>query len=322
MKPTIERVDVKTGFICNNMCRFCVQGNKRDVYGNKSTQEVEETLRNARTDSDSIVFTGGEVTIRKDFLHLVRYAKGLGFKTIQVQTNGRMLAYRKFCEETIEAGANEFSPAVHGHTPELHDFLTCAKNSFKQTVQSIRNLKALKQVVITNTVIARSNFRHLPEIARLLVELGVDQFQFAFVHPTGSAQANFFSVVPRMSLIEPFVKKGVEIGLKSRKVVLTEAIPYCFMKGFERCVAEKYIPRTKIFDASFVLDDYTEFRLTEGKAHGPQCIECTWFPVCEGPCRAYPEGSGWDEFVPRKDPCSFAGEGEPCATCGGADGAA
>jgi len=312
-KPTIQRVDVKTGFVCNNRCRFCVQGNKRFEYGNKTTEQVKETLRQARTDADSIVFTGGEVTIREDFLELVRYAKSLGFKIIQIQTNGRMLAYRKFCEETIAAGANEFSPALHGHTPELHDFLTNGKGAFKQTVQSIINLKNLGQPVITNTVITRSNYRHLPEIAKLLISLHVDQLQFAFVHPTGTVEEYFVSVVPRMTLIEPFVHKGLSLSLKSGTTALTEAIPFCFMKGFEKCVAEQYIPRTKIFDASFVLDDYTQFRLTEGKAHGPQCIECTWFSVCEGPWREYPAKYGWDEFVPRTDACPLDKQAEQAA---------
>jgi pyruvate-formate lyase-activating enzyme len=302
-KPSTERVDVKTGFICNNKCRFCVQGDKRFVHGNKSTDEVKATLAAARKDADSIVFTGGEVTIREDFLELVKFAKDQGFRIIQIQTNGRMLSYKKFCEQTIEAGANEFSPALHGHVPELHDFLTQAKGAFKQTLQAVKNLKELGQPVITNTVITRSNYRHLPEIAKILTGLGVDQYQFAFVHPTGTVETYYASVVPRMAFIEPYVKKGLKIGQKRGILGLTEAIPYCFMKGFERYVAEQYIPRTKIFDAKFVLDDYTEFRLTEGKAHGPQCIECTWFSVCEGPWREYPQVYGWDEFVPRTDEC-------------------
>jgi sulfatase maturation enzyme AslB (radical SAM superfamily) len=237
----------------------------------------------------------------------VRFAMELGFKVIQIQTNGRMLAYRKFCEETIAAGANEFSPALHGHTPELHDYLTRAPGAFKQTVQAIRLLRSLGQPIITNTVITRSNYRHLVEIAQLLVGLGVNQYQFAFVHPVGTALENFRTVVPRMPMIEPYVKKGLALGLARNVVAVTEAIPFCFMAGFERCVAEQYIPRTKIFDAKFVVEDYTEFRLTEGKAHGPQCIECTWYQVCEGPWREYPEHYGWEDFVPRQDPCSIAG---------------
>lgn len=303
MKPTdqprTERVDIKTGWKCNNRCRFCVQGNKRDLYGNKSTDEVRRLLEEARKDSDSIVFTGGEVTIRKDVLELVRHARDLGFRIIQVQTNGRVLAYRKACEELIEAGATEFSPALHGHIPELHDYLTRSQGSFSQTVRAIRNLKDLGQIVLTNTVITRSNYRHLPEIAALLVGLGVDQYQFAFVHAIGTAGENFTAVVPRFALIEPYVHRGLDVGLAAGRRVMTEAVPYCFMKGYEVCVAERIIPRTKIFEGHVTIEDYTHHRLVEGKAKGPRCPECAFHAICEGPWREYPEHFGWDEFIPR-----------------------
>jgi MoaA/NifB/PqqE/SkfB family radical SAM enzyme len=294
----MERVDVKTGFNCNNRCVFCVQGDKRDQYGNKGTAEVRAVLEAARQDSDSIVFTGGEVTIRKDLVELVAYASELGFRIIQIQTNGRMLAYRKYTEELIAAGATEFSPALHGHTPELHDFLTGCKGSFKQTAMGIKLLRELGQVIITNSVIVRSNYRYLPELARVLVTLGVDQFQLAFVHPLGTAKTSFYEVVPRMSLIEPYVKRGLQIGLKAGRMVMTEAIPYCFLKGFEGYVGERVVPRTKIFDAKTVLDDYTEYRLKEGKLKRTECRACVHFETCEGPWREYPEHYGWDEFVP------------------------
>lgn len=294
----MERVDVKTGFACNNRCRFCVQGEKRDLHGNKDTAEVKKVLEDARKDSDSIVFTGGEVTIRRDVVELVAYAKCLGFQRIQVQTNGRMLAYRKFTEQLIEAGANEFSPALHGHTAELHDYLTGAKGSFKQTAGGMRLLRELGQTVITNSVITRANYRFLPELARVLVKLGVNQFQMAFVHPLGTAMEHFYEIVPRMAHIEPFVKEALGIGLRAGRSVMTEAVPYCFMGGYHEYIGERVVPRTKIFDANSVLEDYTEYRLNEGKAKRDLCRECIYDEVCEGPWREYPQHYGWDEFVP------------------------
>lgn len=318
-----ERIDIKTGFHCNNKCYFCVQGDKRFQWGDKTTDEIKAQLDQAIQDSANIVFTGGEVTIRKDLPELVAYARGLGFKQIQVQTNGRMLAYRKLTEALIEAGTTEFSPALHGHVPALHDYLTRAPGAFEQTSKGIKLLKRLGQTVITNSVVTRSNFRHLPDLALLLVKLGVDQFQFAFVHPVGTALENFKQIVPRMTMIEPYVKKGLLIGLRHGRRVMTEAIPYCFMKGFEPYVAEQIIPRTKIFDANFVLEDYTKFRLDEGKTKGPRCQECVYFFECEGPWREYPDEYGFDEFVPRhehhanpnaKSPADLAAEAEGAAS--------
>jgi MoaA/NifB/PqqE/SkfB family radical SAM enzyme len=294
----MKRADLKVGFSCNNHCLFCVQGRKRDNNKDKPTQIIKNELKEAVKECGGIVFTGGEVTIRPDFFELVKYAKFLGFQSIQVQSNGRMFAYLDFCQKTIEAGANEFSPALHGHIPELHDYLTSAPGSFRQTTQGIKNLRKLGQKIITNTVITKSNYRHLPQLAELFVSLDVDQYQFAFVHPLGSASENFESIVPRMSLIEPYVKKGLNIGIKAGKNVMTEAIPYCFMSSYENFVAEKIIPQTKIFEYKKIIDNYTQVRQIEGKAKGPDCSRCLYFKECEGPWREYPEKFGWSEFKP------------------------
>lgn len=296
----MKRVDIKTNFNCNNHCLFCVQGNKRNSYPAKTTEEIKKILKETRETQDSLVFTGGEVTIRDDIVELVRYAKGMKYKIIQIQSNGRMFCYDKFCDQIIAAGANQFSPALHGHIPELHDYLTSAKGSFLQTVTGIKNLKKRGQDIIINCVVTKPNYRHLPQIAKFLVSLRVNQFQFAFVHAGGSAGENFDSIVPRKTLVMPYIKNGLDIGIKAGITVMTEAIPYCFMEGYEKYLAEKYIPSTKIYDADLVIDDFTATRQKQGKAKGPACLRCKYYKVCEGPWKEYPEHYGWDEFKPIK----------------------
>jgi len=293
-----DRVDVKLGFSCNNRCRFCVQGNKRSRYGNLSTAEAMQRIESARARADAVVLTGGEVTIRRDLVRLVAHARSLGFRTIQIQTNGRMLAYEKLCLELVQAGATEFSPALHGHRADLHDYLTQVAGSFDQTLAGIRNLVTLGVPVITNTVITRSNFRHLPEIAELLTGLGVTQYQFAFVHALGSAATNFASIVPRMALVSPYVRDGLEVGRLAGVVARTEAVVACILPGYEEHMAEWILPDASIFDATTVLESYRSYRLTEGKAKGPACDRCGWNAWCEGVWREYVERYGWSEFEP------------------------
>jgi MoaA/NifB/PqqE/SkfB family radical SAM enzyme len=292
------RIDLKVGFACNNRCHFCVQGEKRLKWGEKPADELRRVLEQGRPDFDGVVFTGGEPTLRRDLPDLVGLARDLGYRTIQIQTNGRMFAHRSYAKLLVERGANEFSPALHGHVPALHDYLTSAPGSFAQTVAGIRNLKALGQCVLTNTVVTKPNYRHLPEIARLLVSLGVDQFQFAFVHPVGTAQKEFAGIVPRMELLAPWLKQGLEVGKSAGVRVSTEAVPYCVLDGYEDCVVEKHIPRTAVFDAECTIMDYARYRLDEGKLKGPDCRTCVHDADCEGPWREYPERFGWEEMRP------------------------
>ncbi len=292
-----NRIDVKAGWSCNNRCTFCVQGDKRFEYADKTTDEVKAMLDEGRADAEGLVFTGGEVTIRKDLPELVRHARALGFTTIQIQTNGRMLAAMPVLERLVEAGVTEVSPALHGPTAAVHDALTRATGSFRQTVKGIRNARKLGLTVVTNSVITLDNYELLPETARLFVALDVSQYQFAFVHALGTAGQNIGKVMPRFSDVESPLKKALDIGAAAHIPCMVEAVPLCFLRGYEHFAAEWYIPPTKIFDATWVIEDYTETRTTEGKAKGEVCRTCARMEACEGPWREYPQHYGWDEFV-------------------------
>ena len=52
--------------------------------------------------------------------------------------------------------------------------------------------------------------------------------------------------------------------------------------------------------AEGVIEDYRDYRLSEGKAKGPNCKSCRFDSECEGPWREYSDRYGWAEFLPRK----------------------
>ena len=297
----MKRVDIKVGFNCNNKCAFCVQGRKRDYLPAKKVDEIKESLQEAFDKGGrEVVLTGGEPCVHPKFFELVKIAKIIGFEEIQIQTNGRMFAYPEFCIKTIKAGATQFGPSLHGHNSQIHDYLTNATGSFNQTVQGIKNLKKLNQFVLTNSVITSKNYKYLPELAKLLVDLGVNQFQFAFIHVAGTALENQDWIVPQKSKIMPYVKRGLDIGIKAGRRVMTEAIPYCLMRGYENYIAEEIMPETRIYDANFVVEDYGKYRRDSGKGKikREECKNCKYNNICEGPWREYIDIYGWEEFKP------------------------
>ncbi len=295
----MRRTDLKVGFLCNNRCRFCVQGDKRYRYGEKSRSEVMREIKEARDrGSEEIIFTGGEPTVHPDVVELVAYASELGYKLIQIQTNGRTLADGKFLDRLIEAGANEFGISVHGHIPELHDYLVRVPGAWRQTVRGIKNVKDRGLPVLANSVMVKPNYRFAKRIAEMLVKLGVDQYQLAFVHILGEAMKNFDSMVPWISLAAQYMRKGLDPGIDAGINVMVEAVPYCLMRGYEKYVSDLYIPPTTVFDADFVVESFEKWRVTEGKAKSERCRDCIFYDICEGPWVEYPQKRGWDEFVP------------------------
>jgi len=294
----LERLDLKVGYKCINDCKFCVVADKR-IFGDKSTDEIKKELWESFNEGKrEVVFTGGECTIRKDIFEIVSFAKKLGYINIQIQSNGRMFSSLDFAKKMVQAGMTEFSPALHGHTPSIHDYLTQRKGSWRQTVLGIYNVRRLGIRVITNTVICKQNYKYLPSLASLLVKLKVNQYQFAFVHILGNARKNYKEIVPRISEVVPYVKKGLEVGIRAGISVMVEAIPFCLLKGYEKYVSEFYIPPTQLKEVGWQIDKFEEVRKYEGKKKFPQCVKCRWNEVCEGPWKEYPELFGEEEFQP------------------------
>lgn len=295
----IKRLALFVGYTCTNDCRFCVVADKRS-YPDKPTEQIKQELIEAYADgAREVVFTGGECAIRKDICELVRFARNSGYIYVQLQTNGRKFSSLDFCKEVFAAGMNEFSPALHGHNARLHDYLTRRRGSFRQTVLGIYNMRRLTKGrirIATNTVITAYNYKFLPGIARLLINLGVGQYQFAFVHALGNAGRFFREVVPKNAMVMPYLKKGLDLGIKKGVNVMAEAIPLCLMKGYEQYSSEFYIPPTEIKERGNTVRNFTKIRREEGKVKFSQCLQCKYNGICEGPWKEYPKYYGSAEF--------------------------
>lgn len=297
--PPIKRLDLKLGYDCINDCLFCVVADKRR-FGNKTTGQVKEGLEGSfDVGVREVVFTGGEVAIREDIFEVVSFAKKLGYTNIQLQTNGRKFSSMHFSKKMVIAGMTEFGPSLHGHNAKIHDYLTCRPGSWRQTVLGIHNVKRLGIRTLVNTVVTKQNYRHLPDIAALLVKLKVDQFQFAFVHIMGNAFKYRQRIVPYISEVVPYVKKGLDIGINAGIRVMAEAVPFCLMQGYERYLSEFYMPPTQLKEVGWQIDDFERVRKLEAKTKFVFCLECKWCAHCEGPWKEYPQLFGQEEFIPQ-----------------------
>jgi len=292
-----KSLDLKLGFACNNNCFSCPQAHRRHL-GDLTTGQVKSLLDAGReTGCTQVVLTGGEPTVRPDILEVIAYARAVGYEDAQLQSNGRMLSYNGFCEKLLDAGATSFMLGIHGHNPEIHDFLVRSPGAFKQAVQGTRNLKALSQQVAINSVVNKINYKFAPEIARLFAGLKVNQLQFAFMHCTGNALKNIDLLLPTKTEIMPYLHEGLDIGLKAGLTMRVEAYPFCFLQGYEKCSSEIYAPYHDVRDVEGLRADFNEVR-RRSKRKGPQCSECRFDLVCGGPWKEYTEKYGFGELKP------------------------
>jgi len=302
-------MEIKTsiimGYECNNNCRFCYDGGYKRSLPPMTTGHVKKELRDARNRGSSFVdLLGGEPTIRRDIISLVRYAKRLGFRTISVTTNGKMFYYRDFAERMLDAGLNSAVFSLHGHTPELHDYLTRSKNSYKYAIQGLKNLRELSDrfYICTNTVIIRDNYRFLPKIAENNARLGANGMEFMFIHPRGNALKHFDDVVPTLTEIMDYLKPTIQAGLSHGiKHTMIRYVPICYML-FDLKHMSEFDARGRLSEhhmgPEFRDLDVERNRTEHGRVKGPQCRACKYFNICEGIFKEYAEKRGFGELIP------------------------
>ncbi len=173
---------IETGILCNNRCVFCYQRGYRAIPEYPKLvpgEEVRERMRWGLANGfDEVSLTGGEPTVRPDFLELVRYAREIGYRRMAITTNGWRLASPDFFQEACAAGLTSLGVSIHGPTAEIHDAATGHPGSFLRAQQTIRNAVATHGSsrpirLNTFTVIHRGNVDRLSEMGEMLAGLGV-----------------------------------------------------------------------------------------------------------------------------------------------------
>jgi MoaA/NifB/PqqE/SkfB family radical SAM enzyme len=131
---------------CNLTCTYCTQ-KEPDVFSQElPTAETVKLLRIMRAETDSILFTGGEPTLRDDIEELARAARhDLKFHSVLLITNGTLLHERQGLLE-----------ALHGLIVSL-DSLTA--DSTRPTARP-----AVLARVLENLQLAKSRFPRATDI--------------------------------------------------------------------------------------------------------------------------------------------------------------
>ncbi len=114
----------------------------------------------------------------------------------------------------------------------------------------------------------------------------------------GNALKFFDNIVPRKSDVAPYLKKGMDIGIERGIKTMAEAMPLCLMEGYEKYISEFYIPPTELREGGRVIEDFQEVKIKYGKVKFPQCKNCKYDSICEGPWKEYSEHYGDAEFQP------------------------
>jgi MoaA/NifB/PqqE/SkfB family radical SAM enzyme len=150
---------------CNLSCQFCYRTRGVPL----ETPDAERLLAAvAVAGAETIVFAGGDPSLRRDIGHLLRRARALGLTT-EVQTNAHHAPadFRQALTEADSAGLS-----LDGPTAEIHDRFRSKRGNFARVFEVLDHLECAGVPVTVRTVVAQPNFRQLAEIGELLLPYG------------------------------------------------------------------------------------------------------------------------------------------------------
>jgi uncharacterized radical SAM superfamily Fe-S cluster-containing enzyme len=150
---------------CDLSCFYCFfYAKKGDPVYEPSLLQLKNMLLNLRNQQpvpvDAVQLTGGEPTLRKDLLEIVKTAREVGFEHIQLNTHGINIAKdAKLAQQLQKAGVTTAYLSFDGTTPQ-----TNPKNHWEIPL-ALENLdKAKIGAVLVPTVIRGVNDHNLGEI--------------------------------------------------------------------------------------------------------------------------------------------------------------
>jgi radical SAM protein with 4Fe4S-binding SPASM domain len=303
------RMDLALTFRCQNNCVHCYAGGPHET-GELDTEQWKRVMDRLHSIGVFILtFTGGEPTLRDDLPELLLCAQNTGMVTGLI-TNGRRLKDKDYVEKLEKTGLDFVQVTLESHKPKIHDLMTAAKGSWKETVAGIRNVVPSRIYVTTNTTLSKYNAADFLETIDFLKELGVAAFGCNSLIYSGKANAvseEFVLPLETLNELLPKIRdKANRLGLKFLWYTPTQycrfdpvklglGVKSCTAANINMCVGPNgdVYPCQSYFESlgNVLKDDWLKIwnsplavRIRNREYAEPKCKDCPQLQVCGGGC--------------------------------------
>ena len=274
---------------CNSGCAHCTIADIAHHPDKTLEEATQELVRAQETGCDELVIMRGEATLQpKILLKLVRRARQLGYRHVQLQTNARMLSYGELVDRLMGAGLNFFEVSIFGHNAALHDAVDGTEGAFEQAMAGLGNLIARDADLMVTVPVVKRNVLRLPEIAEALAALGVRRVQYNFSRPVKVGPAWQTQVLVRLDEASPFIREALRRARALGMIAETEAVPLCHLDSTDIGGADVHedFARHAVSDVHRREDDLTDHRQHQRPVAEP-CEACVAKERCPRTWAAY-----------------------------------
>lgn len=303
------RVDLAMTFRCQNNCVHCYAGGPHETAELTTDQWKQVINRLEQIGVFILTFTGGEPTLREDLPELLLYAQNKGMVTGLV-TNGRKLKDKAYVGLLEKSGLDFVQVTLESHEAKLHDSMTGADGSWKETVAGIRNALSSQIYVTTNTTLSTRNAPTFLDTVDFLKSLGVAAFGCNSLIYSGRATdigKEFALPIETLNELLPKVRdKADKLGLKLLWYTPTQycqldpvklglGVKSCSAAGISACVGPNgdVYPCQSYFEilGNILKDNWARIwnrplatRIRKREYAQPKCRDCPQLQICGGGC--------------------------------------
>lgn len=304
MEPK-QQSEIQLGHLCNNRCVFCESG-RLTALGLARPQPLEPFLEALRASYEAgdrrVTFVGGEPTLARGLVDLVRAAADMGFEEIVVFSNGVRTAREDYVDSLLAAsrGRLRLRLSFQGGDRESHERTTRREGSFERLLRTLDVAAARGVPVSVNTCVVRSNHASLPLLPSLFAGRGVTQVHVDMVHDPGDLSMDALNtIMPRLSDVAPSLLAMVR-GFSDGFDVNVGNFPFCVEPRLAPVTRHEGEATTLVVNASHgVAEPHDKYGLRDDQwVKSPGCAGCALDRRCAGVPAVYADLYGLDELAP------------------------
>lgn len=299
-----KAIDIKLGYTCNSDCQFCAcifdkidlehQSKPIDL----TTEEVKQLLISYTDQYDTCILTGGEPTIRKDFLEILQLASSL-YRDVCIQTNGRKISQSiaKFCQSNnIRLSIN-----IPSGIEEIYTKIVRNKHAFSDLKRSLSLLSP--DLITIICIVTKDNVQTLSSIVDFAISFEIKSIAFLPLIATKDQYVDHYQYIANLTDTNQAL-------LNCKKLCKQYGILFKLgCGGFPLCILDKNmwldilalsqdqtIQSIPVNQSTFIAD--VERRYVNRHYIPGICNACFLQTICEGPVNGYEDQYGISEFKP------------------------
>ena len=182
---------------CNLSCVHCRSSSELEVadHPDFSFEQATKVLDAIADYANPVmVLSGGEPLLRRDIFDIARYGTKKGLRMC-LATNGTLVTDAT-CSEILDADIKMVSLSLDGATAATHDDFRNQKGAFAGTMEAIRLFTKYNIPFLINSSFTLRNRNEIPQIYRLVKELGATAWYMFMIVPTGRGKDIMDELIP------------------------------------------------------------------------------------------------------------------------------